>query len=73
MRGGRDGIAGAALAQRPETPRAFITTGVADIVAELSSPAERFSELVVREIGGTRGVVSYKVYPVLGYFRAMHQ
>ena len=70
---GTAGIAAAALARRPETFFTYILTGSADCAAELSSPASRFAELLIRDIGSIPGVSSAATYPVLSHLRTMHQ
>jgi DNA-binding Lrp family transcriptional regulator len=70
---GSAGIAAAALARRPETLYTYILTGSADCAAELSSPASKFAELLIRDIGSIPGVRSAATYPVLSYPRTMHQ
>ncbi|WP_457971652.1 Lrp/AsnC family transcriptional regulator [Arthrobacter sp. D1-17] len=70
---GAAGISAAALARRPETFFTYILTGSADCTAELSSPASKFAELLIRDIGGIPGVSSAATYPVLNHLRTMHQ
>ena len=65
-------IAAVALARRPETIFSYILTGSTDCAAELSCPASRFPELLTRELGGIPGIASASTYPVLHYFRTLH-
>ncbi|AXJ10867.1 Lrp/AsnC family transcriptional regulator [Arthrobacter sp. PM3] len=70
---GTAGIAASALARRPDTLYTFLLTGSADCAAEMSSPVSTFSDLLIRDIGSLPGVSSASTYPVLNYFRTMHQ
>lgn len=70
---GTAGIAAAALARRPETLYTYLLTGSADCAAEMSSPVSTFADLLIRDIGGLPGVSTASTYPVLSYFRTMHQ
>ncbi|MGY1637169.1 Lrp/AsnC family transcriptional regulator [Geodermatophilus sp. SYSU D00742] len=70
---GTAAIAAVALARRPETLYSYVLTGSADCAAELSCPPSRFAELLTRELGGIPGVAAASTYPVLHYFRTMHE
>jgi DNA-binding Lrp family transcriptional regulator len=66
-------VAAAALARRPESLYSYILTGSADCAAELSVPAHRVPDLIIRDLGGTPGIISSSIYPVMEYVRTMHQ
>lgn len=62
-----------ALAARPETLFAYVLTGAADCAADLFCPPDRFSDVVLAELGSVPGLTATTTYPVLRYFRTMHQ
>jgi DNA-binding Lrp family transcriptional regulator len=70
---GTAAVAATALARQQETLYSYVVTGAVDCAAEVSIPASRFEDLVVRDIAGIPGVLNASTYPVLRYFRTMHQ
>ena len=70
---GGAGVTASALARRPEALFSYILTGSADCAAELSSPASKLADLLVRDVGAIPGISSASVYPVLSHLRTMHQ
>ncbi|MER5391465.1 Lrp/AsnC family transcriptional regulator [Saccharopolyspora sp. NPDC002686] len=64
--------AAAALAHRPEVVFTYVTTGVADCVAELMCPPDRLSTLLLDELPGTPGLQQLLTYPITRYYSTVH-
>lgn len=66
-------VGATALAQRPDTTFVYTVTGAVDCIAEVICPAPRLSALVLDELSSTPGVTSIATYPVVRYYRTVHE
>jgi DNA-binding Lrp family transcriptional regulator len=70
---GTAAIAARGLARRPETLYSYVLTGSVDCAAEVSCPSRRFADFIVVDLGSIPGVAAAATYPVLSYFRTLHE
>jgi DNA-binding Lrp family transcriptional regulator len=70
---GTAAIAARGLARRPETLFSYVLTGSVDCAAEVSCPSRRVADFVVVDLGSIPGVAAAATYPVLRYFRTIHE
>ncbi|MGW0995713.1 Lrp/AsnC family transcriptional regulator [Streptomyces sp. NPDC002520] len=62
-----------ATARRKDTIFTYVVTGSSDCVAELQCPPGRLAELVLDDLPALTGLTAQQVYPVLRYFRTVHE
>lgn len=61
---------GEALAQRPDVTFCYLTTGSADVVAEIGY-RENLKELLTLQLPATAGLQSLTAFPILKYFKTI--
>ena len=66
-------LAASALAARPDTTFTYLLTGDVDVLAEVIHPKGKWSALVLDELPAISGVESCTSYPVLRYYRTVHE
>lgn len=59
-----------ALAQRPDTSYAYLTTGPTDVVTELHYDGDP-TDILINQLPATPGTSHYATYPVLKYFKTI--
>ncbi|WP_116040338.1 Lrp/AsnC family transcriptional regulator [Amycolatopsis palatopharyngis] len=66
-------VAAASLARRNDTTLTYVMTGPVDCVAEVWCPPDRLPSLLLDELPGTPGLVRILSYPILRYYRTVHE